>query len=351
MIGNSGTGTFTQTGGSHNVTGYGYGIFVIGDSTTGIGTYNLKDGSLTLVNGFEEYIGNSGKGYFNQSGGTHDASNSAVYLGVSTGGYGEYNMSGGMFKAGGLALGESGGTGKFYHSGGEVTVSNLELARQNLSNGYYELSGSGKLKVNGNLNVGVKGDGYFKQTGGTNQVNGTLTISVNPGISTGTYEMMGGRLNAVNIVNNGTFNFTGGTLSPGLSPGTLNFVGNYTQGDLAKLLIELGGTTQGTDPGYDFLNITGTATLGGVLDVELYGGFIPQVGNVFDILQAQVISGTFGSYDLPYGISYWDVTYGTNIVSLEYLGGGQPVPVPSTLLLLGTGLIGLAGLMRRELKR
>lgn len=223
------------------------------------------------------------------------------------------------------------------------------------------------------------GDAYFKQLGGTHTIGDTLTISVNPKLgSTGTYEMSGGTLNAGKIINNDTFNFTGGdvitslllnyglfkgggtsftgnvenygTVSPGSSPGTLNISGNYTQGPLGTLLIELEGTTQGT--GYDFLNISGTATLGGLLDVNLLGSFIPSIGDEFDILKAASgISGEFGSYDLPFGRNYWDIIYGTNMVSLEYLGGGQPVPVPSTLLLLGTGLIGVVGIMRRKFRR
>jgi fibronectin-binding autotransporter adhesin len=377
QVGAWGTGTFNQDGGTHTANG-GYGALVLGGGSTGIGTYNLNSGKLEGT--FEEYIGGEGQGYFYQRGGMH-VLNGALYVAAGAG-YGEYHMIDGELKAGpgggGIILGEWGGKGEFYHSGGSVTVNSLQLARQNFSNGYYELSGTGQLTVEGNVDFGVRGDGYFKQKGGTNQVNGTLTISVNPGTSTGTYEMSGGTLNAGNIINNGIFNFTGGdvitslmknyglfkgggtsftgsvinygTVSPGSSPGTLTISGDYTQDALGALLIELGGTTQGTN--YDFLKITGTATLVGLLDVDLYGGFIPQAGNVFEILEAQSgISGTFGSYDLPYGINYWDITYGSNIVSLEYLGGGQPVPVPSILLLLGTGLIGLAGLMRRKLKR
>ncbi len=48
------------------------------------------------------------------------------------------------------------------------------------------------------------------------------------------------------------------------------------------LNIEIGGTSPGT--GYDQLVITGTATLGGTLNVSLINGFTPASGDTFQIL-------------------------------------------------------------------
>jgi hypothetical protein len=78
-IGIFGTGTFTQTGGTHELTGV-EGTFMLGTYEGGTGTYNLQDGVFIINRNIEEgdfpgdeEIGYSGDGYFNQTGGTHDA--------------------------------------------------------------------------------------------------------------------------------------------------------------------------------------------------------------------------------------------------------------------------------------
>lgn len=141
-----------------------------------------------------------------------------------------------------------------------------------------------------------------------------------------------------------------GTLSPGNSPGTLNIDGDYTQDVSGILNIELAGYIQGDE--YDFMNITGNATLSGKLDVDLLGTFDPDMGSIFNIIHAEgELTGAFTSWDLPTlnGGRIWQIAYNydTDDVFLKV----APVPEPSTLLLLGSGLIGLAGLMRKKFKK
>ena len=73
--------------------------------------------------------------------------------------------------------------------------------------------------------------------------------------------------------------------------------GDINFGPYATLETELAGLVQGTS--YDFLNVTGTATLGGTLNVVLLNGFAPQVNNTFDLLDWGSISGAFASVKLP----------------------------------------------------
>jgi hypothetical protein len=93
-----------------------------------------------------------------------------------------------------------------------------------------------------------------------------------------------------------------GTVAPGNSPGTLTIAGNYVQGAAGALNVELGGTGAGQ---YDVLNVTGTVTLAGTLNVSMFGGFTGSVGDVFNVITAgSVLGGTFGSLNYPGGYAF-----------------------------------------------
>ena len=84
-VGSSGTGTFTQSGGTNTVTGGG--TLYLGSNGTGNGTYNLN-GGLLLLPGLEPGPGSAG---FNFSGGTLRASaafSSSMSLTLGSGGSG-----------------------------------------------------------------------------------------------------------------------------------------------------------------------------------------------------------------------------------------------------------------------
>ena len=72
-VGNSGKGTFTQSGGANAAASE----LDIGYNTGSSGTYNLSgSGRLTSPN---EYIGNSGSGSFTQTGGTNSGYSQNLY--------------------------------------------------------------------------------------------------------------------------------------------------------------------------------------------------------------------------------------------------------------------------------
>ena len=131
-------------------------------------------------------------------------------------------------------------------------------------------------------------------------VNGTISGDslTNPITLPGYYNGVGS-LNNVNLT---------GTYSPGFSPAT-TVNGNVAYSEDSQLVVELGGTTFGSN---DFIIHTGVANLGGELRVELINGFVPQVGDSFVLLTANAgIDGTFNSQSLPllpedYS---WKVTY------------------------------------------
>ena len=89
-----------------------------------------------------------------------------------------------------------------------------------------------------------------------------------------------------------------GTLSPGNSPGIVNITGDTVLDPAGSLVIQIGGLNAGPgspilDDGYDQFNVSGAATLGGTLQIELINDFVPQVGDSFSIMNYGSATGTF----------------------------------------------------------
>lgn len=263
---------------------------------------------------------------------------------------------------------------------GIINVGNLVLGSIPGSNVNFTLSDTGLYqdthKVAGalttnNLILGKDGAGTFTQTGGTNTISDTVVLAANAG-SSGTYNLNDGTLRATTITINsgGTFNFNGGilsvdqfngdltnlggTLAPGSSPGVINITGNYSQSETGIFAVEIGGTGPGE---LDSLNILGTATLDGTLNLAFYdfgsGLFAPQVGDTFDILTAQLLSGQFSTYNLAAlgdGLT-WNISYLTDAIDttdIVRLSVVSAVPVPPAIWLFGSGLLGLIGIARKR---
>jgi fibronectin-binding autotransporter adhesin len=91
--------------------------------------------------------------------------------------------------------------------------------------------------------------------------------------------------------------FFEGDLRPGNSPASVTFDNNVGFGDGATTLIELGGTTLGSQ--YDHVNVTGDLVLDGDLNIALLGGFTPSIGDSFNILDWGSLNGTFDAINLP----------------------------------------------------
>ena len=81
------------------------------------GSYSLSGGYLAAAT---EYVGNSGSGAFTQSGGTNSAS-SGIVLGNNDGSSGSYNLSGGSLFAGYITDGNY-ASGTFTQTGGTTSV-------------------------------------------------------------------------------------------------------------------------------------------------------------------------------------------------------------------------------------
>jgi hypothetical protein len=170
--------------------------------------------------------------------------------------------------------------------------------------------------------------GVPSETAGIFQVDGSL-------VSSSTFLLEGGLLKGTGTITDSVLN-TGGILAPGDSPGTLDIIGNYNQPTGGELSVLLAGVSPGE---FDVLSITGTATLGGALDVSFANGFFPPSGDSFTILTSTGgDTGRFGSIVAPPGVT---VTYNPNSVTLNV------VPEPTSLAMLAAG----AGLLSLRRKR
>ena len=122
-----------------------------------------------------------------------------------------------------------------------------------------------------------------------------------------------------------------GRVSSGNSPGRLTVQGNYTQNSDGLMSVEIGGTDAGS--GYDQLQVSGTATIAGNLDVRLVNGFTPTVGQTFRIVNASSFSGAFSSIAGPSqaGISVSNDGGGVTVKITSVVAGAPVISSPTTV--------------------
>jgi hypothetical protein len=159
----------------------------------------------------------------------------------------------------------------------------------------------------------------FTQTGGVTTVAGTLEMG---GVSV--VDLQGGTLEGDGAVAGAVRN-SGGDVEPGLSPGTLD-VGAYDASPAycGALSIEMAGDAP--DAEYDVLMVGGAADLGGILRVELLDGFMPQIGDEFEVLHAASVDGRFDCVEFPPLVEgYLSVVYGEDVVKVAVVAD-PPAP-------------------------
>lgn len=122
-------------------------------------------------------------------------------------------------------------------------------------------------------------------------------------------------------------------LSPGNSPGCINFGGDVTFSSSATLIIEIGGLTPCTE--HDKINVANTLTINSAtLEVILINSFVPAYGDSFDIMDWGSITGTFGTIDTSTAVLsaplVWDTSQlyitGELIVDVQRFTDGDLAP-------------------------
>ena len=149
----------------------------------------------------------------------------------------------------------------------------------------------------------VNNSGTLNVSGGLNQLNGqftratitnadTVTVAANSTFTFATFTQTAGELQGSGVLN-GNVIINGGVVSPGFSPGILTVQGNYTQNGGSALNVEIDGTTAGSQ--FSMLAVSGTATLGGTLNILRTTGFVPAIAQTFQIVTAGGVSGIFAT--------------------------------------------------------
>ena len=109
-----------------------------------------------------------------------------------------------------------------------------------------------------------------------------------------------------NVVNQGTLGLWDD------ATGVIAITGNYTQGPAATFDVNLGGTARSQ---YDQLEVSGTATLAGTLDVTLIDGLVIGPFEDFQVLSYGTLSGSFATVQYPSGVTLY-ASYGPSSLDL-----------------------------------
>lgn len=227
--------------------------------------------------------------------------------------------------------------------------------RVEFSNNSFMSLGGDFIQSNGTVEVQagsiIAGDGSFALNGGTTVLNGQLILQPQTIFDPPTsVSVTGGTLLGAGTVLAGAVTNSGGTVGPGDGTGTMNVIGDYTQGPGGTLAIDIDSLLA-----FDLLSVIGDVTLDGLLDLQVDPGYAAaaQVGDSFTIMEWSSFSGAFDTVtggDLGGG-KFFTLDYEnsglTLTVNAQTVVG---VPEPGMIALFGLGLAGI-GFARRHRAR
>ncbi|ACB54626.1 hypothetical protein cce_5280 (plasmid) [Crocosphaera subtropica ATCC 51142] len=344
-------GTTTVSGGTANFTGTITGNS-IGDVTLSFGTLNLSTGSAVTATSLVQTGGTltgsddlTVTGDFDWNGGNQNGTGTTEVDGTLTFGGTGQKILGAFGESRTLdinngAIWET--TGNLLLQGGSIINNNVgsTFNIQEDSTGFIGIlnggAGGGTFNNAGTLVKSAGDDNFtinidFNNTGTVSANNGILTFSDNYTQSAGDTRLDGGSIvvssnpldiNAGNVSGfgsiDGDIDNDAGRITPGLSVGDiamLNITGDYSETDFSNIDIEIGGLTN-----FDILDIDGTATLDGTVNVSLVNGFTPTLGQTFEIITFDsapdiATNLSFSGLDIGGGLAFAPV-FNTNDLSL-----------------------------------
>jgi hypothetical protein len=309
-VGLGGSGAFTQNSASSSNSISAQGTIYVGFSAGATGSYSLSGGSLHAG---ASYIGWSGAGSVNQTGGTWSGGD--LHLANNAGSTATYTLSGGTLQGGFEYLAADDptvgsmphGTATFIQTGG---VNQCQAQEMFMGNASYSLSGNSSSLLAGYEVLGEGGNSTFFQSAGSNRIAGGAASAffiIGENGSNCTYSLSGsgslvvdsGGPDSLNesdsegISNTATFTQSGGTHAIGNATNaatSLSIDGTYSLSGTASL------TAYGDVPIGGSLNIAGgSMTVTGTLSLH-DGGVVTQTAGSVHI--AGTLTNTIGTYNL-----------------------------------------------------
>jgi fibronectin-binding autotransporter adhesin len=173
-------------------------------------------------------------------------------------------------------------------------------------------SNAGKTTVGAGSGFSVGGS--YTQTAGTTTVDGALMAPAGLTLQKGSLMGKGTIAAAVN---------SNASVTPGDSsskPATLTVTGTYTQNSSGSLNISIGGTAAGS---FGQVAVSNGVSVGGTLVIKRIKGFVPVIGNTFNIVTGSAVSGQFATVK---GTSinsseHFEVSYTPTAVTLTVVSG------------------------------
>jgi alpha-tubulin suppressor-like RCC1 family protein len=189
---------------------------------------------------------------------------------------------------------------------------------------------TGRLEVVGSTSLGAA---PLAVEGTLDLVAGALTVAGGFAMTDGSVLRGNGTLD-LSSASAGAFD---ADVRPGASPGILTVVGDLTLSSASTLTLELDGTTAGT--AHDRLDVSGTLTLGGTLEVVVGAGYTPSPADTLVVLTYAAIVGAFADTT---GLTPSGMTFATGTSSAEVRG---PAPMPATWTAVSVGASHSCGLV------
>ncbi len=334
---NSGTTGFAQDGANASV------LVKSGAQFLDLGSYSQGNGSTTVNGRLDTTL-------FHVTGGAVSTGSGGV-MNIGSGGYtqdnsvtttigsgSQVNVTGSYAQgSGSTSIAGTLNTSLFHVSGGSVSVTDggaLDIGSGGYTQGTEHQTGTSTTIASG-AKLNITGGDFSQELGTTTLVDGQLLADTvhNSGIFSGAGSVTGQFVNL-------------GSLDPGDSGiGTFSIVGDYSQTGFLDSFI--GGLHS-----VNLLDIDGSAALSGTLDVTFAKGFIPSIGDTFQVMQFDSYSGQFAnvmSTSLPSN-ELLEVLYSSLGVSVTIVAPTvttTPEPGALSLLAFGLGLMLFSRFRRR----